>query len=86
MQQNNIEFILFENNDMGNSKYQYLSNEIKLIIEEDPAGFYLIVYTNPSSPVSTHDYLLDSLKDAFDMAKKQNGIEISQWKSLENAL
>ena len=63
-------------------KYLYVSDHLKLIIEEDTAGFYLIVYSDPHSNKSTHDYLLDNLEDAFQEAKMKFNISSREWKAI----
>ena len=61
-------------------KFQYIDEKIKLIIEEDIVGFYLIFYPNPNTDKSEKDFLLDNLEDAFDCAKKRYGISKQEWK------
>lgn len=61
-------------------KYIYEDNFLKVLIEEDSVGFYLIVYKNPSSEKSTNDYLCDTLDEAFQKAKNQFGITKDQWR------
>jgi hypothetical protein len=60
-------------------KYIYKSNSLKLIIEEDIIGFYLIIYKDPLSEKSNEDYLVDSLEEAFQEAKEKFGVSIEQW-------
>lgn len=60
-------------------KYFYKDAHLKLIIEEDTVGFYLVVYRNSELDQSTEDYLLDSLEDAFQEAKEKFGIMKDQW-------
>lgn len=62
-------------------KYLYVNDNLKLVIEEDIVGFYLIVYSNPFSEKSSADYLLDSLDDAFNEAKRRFKISREEWKS-----
>lgn len=64
---------------MGYLKYLYKSDSLKLIIEEDIIGFYLIVYNDPNSGKSNEDYLVDSLEEAFQKAKEKFGISSKQW-------
>lgn len=64
---------------MSYLKYVYKSELIKLVIEEDVVGFYLIVYRNPRSEKSNEDYLVDTLEEAFQQAKENFGISIEQW-------
>lgn len=64
-------------------KYLYIDDNIKLIIEEDIVGFYLIVFKNPISQKSNEDYLVDSLDDAFKEAKDRFGILRNQWKLIQ---
>jgi len=61
-------------------KYIYQNKQIKLVINQDLVGFYLIVYENPSSLTSTSDYLLDTLEEAFQEAQDRFGVLASQWK------
>lgn len=64
---------------MENLKYLYKSDSLKLVIEEDTVGFYLIVYNDPRSEQSSEDYLVDSLEEAFQEAKEKFGISSKQW-------
>ena len=59
-------------------KYLYKNDFIKLVIEEDIVGFYLIVYKLESEK-SNEDYLIDSLDDAFLEAQDKFGISKEQW-------
>lgn len=61
------------------SKYICASDSLKLIIEEDVVGFYLIVFKDPKSDKSNEDYLVDSLEEAFQEAKDKFGISNEQW-------
>ena len=57
--------------------------ENSFAIKEDTVGWYLIVYDSINSiesDVSTEDYLLDTLEDAFEMAYKKFGVYKSAWK------
>ncbi len=65
---------------MGYLKYLYKSDSLKLIIEEDVIGFYLIVYNDPQSEKSSEDYLVDSLEEAFQEAKEKFGVSSKEWK------
>lgn len=67
---------------VNSMKYFYKNDNIKLIIEEDGIGFYLIVYKNPSSLQSTEDYLLDTLQEAFQQAQEKFGIPQAKWKKI----
>lgn len=78
----NIEFILLMNNNM--LKFSYKNNFLKLVIEEDVIGYYLIVYEDPYSIVSKEDYLVDSLDEAFKEAKEKFGVSKDQWTLLNN--
>ena len=60
-------------------KYQYKGNNIRLVVEEDCVGFYLIFYPNVNSSWSEKDYLLDTLDDAFDFAKDEYGVHKHDW-------
>lgn len=64
--------------------YSYEDEKIKLIIDKDVIGYYLIVYTNPQSTISSADYLLDTLDEAFEAAQKKFGISKEKWKSHTN--
>ena len=64
---------------MEELKYLYKDENLKLIIEEDTVGYYLIVYKNPSSTQSSEDYLVYSLEEAFQEAKEKFGVSKSQW-------
>jgi len=64
-------------------KYIYKSDFLKLIIEEDDVGFYLIIYNDPQSEKSSEDYLVDSLEEAFAEAEEKFGVSSSQW-NLQN--
>lgn len=64
---------------MNYQKYFYRSDFIKLIIEEDVVGYYLIVYYNPNSIESNEDYLVDSLEEAFKEAEERFGVLSQQW-------
>lgn len=64
---------------MNLSQYIYIKNSLKMIIEEDLIGFYLIIYNDPQSLESDEDYLLDSLKEAFDLAEERFSVVKSQW-------
>ena len=61
--------------------YVYQDEKIKLIIDKDIVGYYLIVYRDPKSTISSADYLLDTLDEAFEAAQKKFGISKEQWKS-----
>lgn len=63
-------------------KYSFISSDLKLIIEEDIIGYYLIVYKDIFSEVSTEDYLLDSLEEAFRVAQEKFGVQAKNWKLL----
>jgi hypothetical protein len=65
-------------------KYLYKNDYLKLVIEEDIVGFYLIVYNNPQSEKSSEDYLVDSLEDAFQEAKERFGVSSEQWEKLRH--
>ena len=52
---------------------------LKLIIEKDVLGFYLIVYNDPNAEISNEDYLFDSLEEAFLESKEKFGVAIDQW-------
>ncbi len=65
---------------MSYLKYLYKNDSLKLVIEEDLVGFYLIVYNDPQSEISSEDYLVDSLEEAFQEAKEKFGISSKQWK------
>lgn len=67
-------------------KLLYKNESIKLIIEEDVIGFYLIVYEDPNSEKATQDYLLDSLDDAFQEAEEEFGITKDSWISQNTSL
>lgn len=69
---------------MSYLKYLHKSKSLKLIIEEEPVGFYLIVYNDPLSEKSNEDYLVDSLEDAFQEAKLKFGISSEQWELQKN--
>ncbi|CUI18104.1 hypothetical protein PNK_p0050 (plasmid) [Candidatus Protochlamydia naegleriophila] len=62
-------------------KFLYKNEFIKLIIEEDVIGFYLIVYKDPYSETSNQDYLTDSLEDAFQKSEEGFGITKENWVS-----
>ena len=64
---------------MGNLKFTYKSDSLKLVIEEDAIGYYLIVYDDPQSEKSSEDYLVDSLEEAFQEAKEKFGVLSKQW-------
>ena len=64
---------------MNNLKLLYKDSSLKLIIEEDIIGFYLIVYRDPLSEISNEDYLLDNLEDALRQAKELFGVSVEQW-------
>lgn len=61
-------------------KYFYKSNSLKLVIEEDIVGFYLIVYNDSQLEKSSEDFLVDSLEDAFQEAEERFGVSCKQWK------
>jgi hypothetical protein len=67
---------------MNNLKLLYKDTSLKVVIEEDIIGFYLIVYKDPLSTISTEDYLLDNLEDALKEAKELFGISIEQWQHI----
>ena len=69
---------------MSFSKYLYESSLLKIVIEEDTVGFYLIIYRDPLSEKSDEDYLFDSLEDAFREAKDKFGIARNQWRLINN--
>lgn len=69
---------------MSYLKYLYKDEFIKLIIEEDAVGFYLIVYKNPNTEKSDADYLVDSLEEAFKEANERFQISKEQWQLQEN--
>ncbi len=60
-------------------KFVYKNNYLKLIIEEDIVGVYLIVYKDPQSEKSSEDYLIDSLDEAFQEAQEKFGVSKKQW-------
>lgn len=64
------------------NKYLYKSNNLKLLIEEDLVGFYLIIYPDPHSEKSSEDYLFDSLEDVLRVAESKFGISKKQWTQL----
>lgn len=78
MPQANIEFIRRGVMDKF-TKYLFLTHFLKLVIEEDLVGYYLIVYKDPTSTVSDEDYLLDTLEDAFQEAQERFGVSKIQW-------
>ncbi len=65
-------------------KYCYSNKKLKLIVEEDIVGFYLIVFKDPVSNISCADYLVDSLEEAFNEAKRKFGISRDQFKECSN--
>jgi hypothetical protein len=65
---------------MTDLKYIYETAAIKLVIEEDIVGFYLIIYRDPKSTKSDEDYLVNSLEDAFKQAEEDFGVSSDQWK------
>ena len=67
---------------MAHSVFSYEDEKIKLVIDKDIVGYYLIVYQDPKSTISSADYLLDTLDEAFEAAQKKFGISKEQWKSL----
>jgi len=66
------------------SKYIYSKNNLKMLIEEDFVGYYLIIYNDPQSLRSDEDYLLDSLEEAFDEAEQRFGVVKNQWIIVDN--
>jgi len=56
-------------------KYIFKGKTLKLVIEPDIVGTYLIVYRNPSQDISDEDYLLDSLEEAFQYAFDKFGVK-----------
>lgn len=69
---------------MNYLKYIYETKNIKLIIEEDIVGFYIIVYNDPSSMQSNADYLQDTFDDAFSFSERKFGVKKDQWKLLSD--
>lgn len=67
---------------MSHKKFLYIDDNIKLIIEEDVVGFYLIEYPEPDSIKSCHDYLLDSLEDAFKEAEERYCVNENMWERI----
>lgn len=65
---------------MNDLKYLYNDEFLKLVIEQDIVGFYLIVYNNPNSEKSSEDYLFDSLEEVFQAAQEKFHISPTQWK------
>ena len=78
MLHHNTEFTHFQNYSM--LKFQYKSDLLKIVIEEDFVGFYLTVYENPNSLNSNKDYLFDSLEDAFNEAEEKFSVRRDEWK------
>jgi 5-bromo-4-chloroindolyl phosphate hydrolysis protein len=68
---------------MADSIYIYSNSSIKLLINSDTVGYYLIIYKNPHSLNSTEDYLYDSLDDAFQAAEEKFHVPKTQWKRLQ---
>ena len=62
----------------------YKNRKIKLIIEEDSVGFYLVVYKDLTSTKSNEDQLFDSLDEAFEEAKNRFGISKNEWQQLSS--
>lgn len=58
----------------------YKDKSKKLIIDEAPLGFYLIIYPGPEADISTRDYFFESLVDAFNYASKFHNIQNEQWR------
>ena len=60
-------------------KYVYKNDFIKLLVQEDIVGYYLIVYQDPKSKKSSEDYLVDTLEEAFLEAKEKFGVSKERW-------
>jgi hypothetical protein len=60
-------------------KYCYKDTNMKVYIEEDSVGYYVVMYSDPSSQRSNADYLVDSLEEAFTFAEEKFGILKTQW-------
>jgi len=63
-------------------KFEYIDNNIRLVIEEDLVGYYLYVYRNPKVEAADQDYLLDDLEMAKDEAYERFGIDKQKWKKI----
>jgi hypothetical protein len=61
-------------------RFLYKGNTLKLIIQEDSIGYYLIVYDDPYSEKSSEDYLVNSLDEAFAEAQEKFGVSRKQWR------
>ena len=57
-------------------KYRCQKDGVSYLIEEDSVGWYLIVYQNDKS---SHDYLIDTLEDAFLKAELIFAIPRKLW-------
>lgn len=64
---------------MSYLKYTYRNEKLKLIIEEDLVGCYLIVYYNTDAQKSREDYLVESLDEAFQDANEKFGVSREEW-------
>ena len=64
---------------MKDSRYTYEDEKLRLIIEEDVVGYYLVVFDKNNSSTSVADYLLDTLEEAFVFADNKFKVSRSQW-------
>lgn len=60
-------------------KFKCIKNNNQYVIQEDLAGWYLIVYRSKHTEVSSKDFLLDSLEDAMLEAEEEFGISLNNW-------
>lgn len=61
-------------------QYLILNKDIKISIEQDDVGWYLIIYENAHSNCSTEDYLFDSFSEALEFAGERFDVSKSEWK------
>lgn len=65
------------------SRFCVKKNGSLFVIEEDIVGWYLIVYKNAETNVSSEDFLLDTKDDAFLEANERFGIPRDAWELAE---
>lgn len=78
MQRTRTEFMLNRNSNCM-TKFYYKDKDLKFLIDEDVIGYYLIIYKDPNSEISSQDYVFDSLEDAFQEAEEKFGVKKELW-------
>ena len=65
---------------MSDVVFSYEDDKIRLIIEKDSVGYYLLAFTDPKATLSTYDYFFETLDETFEVAEYKFGVSKHQWK------